>query len=121
MKFRVLTPVAAIATVLIAATSAQAGQTGMASMHEQRVVGGRLCFTDHTHVGVGQKAPTKRKAIRNAARDWSSFTAFEYGSDWAHWRFARAKKVLCEKAGRGYKCEVQGRPCLSRRVRSATR
>ncbi len=121
MKFRVFVPMATIAAILITATSAQAGQTGMAAMHEQRVVGGRLCFTDHEHVGVGQKAPTKKVAIRYAARDWSAFTAFEYGSDWAHWRFARGKKVLCQRAGSGYKCEVQARPCLAKRVRNATR
>ena len=121
MKFRVFAPMATFAAILITATSAQAGQTGLAAMHDQRVVGGRLCFTDHEHVGVGQKAPTKSVAIRQAARDWSSFTAFEYGSDWAHWNVARGKKVLCEQVSGGYKCEVQGRPCLAKRVRSATR
>lgn len=121
MKFRVFATVAAIATVFVAAGSAQAGQTGMASMHEQRVVSGRLCFTDHTHVGTGQWASSKREATAHAARDWSSFTAFEYGSDWGVWRVARDKTVKCNKSGAGYICEVHGKPCLAQRVRSATR
>lgn len=121
MKFRVIAPLAAIATLCVAPLSAEAGQTGMASMHDQRVAGGRLCFTDHAHVGTGSWSASKREAKANAARDWSAFTGFEYGSDWAHWRFARDKTTSCQKSGSGYICEVVAKPCLAKRVRSATR
>jgi hypothetical protein len=121
MMYRVIAPVAVAATILVTPFAAQAGQTGMASMHEQRVAGGRLCFTDHAHVGTGSWAASKREATVSAARDWSAFTGFEYGSDWARWRFAREKTVSCQKSGSGYLCEVVAKPCLAQRVRSATR
>jgi hypothetical protein len=121
MMFRVLLGVATLTGIQMAATASQAGQTGLAAMHDQRIVAGRLCFTDHTHVGTGLRAASKREAISLAARDWSAFTAFEYGADWAQWRVARNKKEKCQKSGGGYVCEVQAMPCLAKSVRSATR
>ncbi len=101
-------------------TLAQAQQSGMAGMHAQHVVKGKQCFTDHAHVGTGTHATTKKAAIEAAARDWSAFTAFEYGSDWGHWRYAWDKKIECE-AGKSWICEVQAKPCLVGRGRRYSR
>jgi len=113
---RVILALGAAATT-VGGTAVQADQTGLAGMHAQRVVKGRLCFTDHAHVGTGTRQPSKRAAISAAAQDWSSFTAFEYGSSWAHWGVAIAKATKCEPAGGKWTCEVQARPCLNRRTR----
>ena len=91
-----------------------ADQTGFASMHNHGRYRGRLCFTDHSHVGNGGTERTKRHAIRSAARDWAGFTAWEYGTDWARWRIARAKKVDCTKSDAGWSCSVEAYPCLAR-------
>jgi hypothetical protein len=91
-----------------------AGENGFAGMHAQSVIKGRLCFTGHTHVGTGLRETSKKRAIASAAGDWSSFTAFEYGSDWAGWRIATAKQVECGvSASKWWTCEVQARPCLA--------
>ena len=96
-----------------------ADQSGMAGMHDQYVFKGRRCFTGHTHVGTGSPFRSKRKAVSSAAQDWSSFTAFEYGSSWARWRVAVGKTVACEQSSQGWTCEVQARPCLMQRGRRA--
>ena len=96
-----------------------ADQSGMAGMHDQYVFKGRRCFTGHTHVGTGSPYRSKRKAVSSAAQDWSSFTAFEYGSSWARWRVAVGKTVACEQSSQGWTCEVQARPCLKRGGRRA--
>lgn len=92
-----------------------ADQSGLAGMHDQQVVNGRLCFSGHTHVGTGSPAASKKQAVASAAQDWSSFTSFEYGSSWGSWHLAVAKKVICEPSGSNWSCEVQARPCLAGR------
>ena len=101
------------------AGQAVADQSGMAGIHAQHVVKGRLCFSGHTHVGTGSSARNKREAIASAARDWSSFTAFEYGTSWGRWKIATAKTVNCERSSGQWSCEENARPCLNGRVRRA--
>ena len=91
---------------------AHADQSGMAGMHAQYTVKGRRCFSSHTHVGTGAPMRSKKAAVIAAAQDWSSFTAFEYGSSWASWNASIAKTVKCEPSGAKWSCEVQARPCL---------
>ena len=98
---------------LVAGGNAFADQSGLAGMHAQRMVGGYMCFTEHTHVGTGSPSPSKQQAIESAAQDWSSFTAFEYGTDWGHWKVATAKQTKCQKVNENWACEVQARPCRS--------
>lgn len=124
MKRIVIAAIPLAAFFVLGAGVASADQSGMAGMHDQYVFKGRRCFTSHTHVGTGSLSRSKRQAIASAAQDWSAFTSFEYGSSWASWRVAVGKTVECERAGRGWLCEVQARPCLmryGRRLRQAKR
>jgi hypothetical protein len=107
------------AMVIFCTGSATAQQSGLAGMHDQNASKGRRCFSGHTHVGTGSPARKKRQAIASAAQNWSSFTAFEYGPSWASWRIATGKNVSCGRSTKGWTCEVQARPCLRGRARSA--
>lgn len=89
---------------------AQSSETGFASMHTQARVGGKLCMTDHWHYGDG-KGRTKALAQRAAIGSWQSFTDFEYGSAWARFSNAVAKRVSCSQTGGEYSCQVEARPC----------
>lgn len=118
MKKSIVAAVALAAMMTAGSMQVNAQQSGMAGMHAQHVVKGRLCFSGHTHVGSSGAERSKRAALAAAARDWSSFTAFEYGSSWARWRIATAKKVMCERSSGSWSCEVHAMPCFNRRVRS---
>jgi len=107
------------AMILLCTAPVSAQQSGLAGMHDQYVVKGRRCFSGHTHVGTGSVARKKRQAIASAAQDWSSFTAFEYGTSWASWRKAIGKNISCDRSNQGWTCEVQARPCLNVRKRRA--
>ncbi len=104
--------IAAVAVVVpISPPAADADDTGFASIHDLRRERGRLCMADHWHSGSGS-GRTKRAARRDAIRSWASFTAMEYGSDWARFRRARSKSIRCRRTGRrSYDCSVEARPC----------
>ena len=93
-----------------AATAAVADVTGFDSMHTQARVGNKMCMTDHWHYGNGN-GKTKALAQRDAISSWQSFTDFEYGSDWARFSKAVAKKISCSGSGSSYSCQVEARPC----------
>jgi hypothetical protein len=93
-----------------AITSAAADETGLASMHDLRREGGRLCMSDHYHFGNGGGA-TRGAAQNSAIRSWADFTDFEYGSDWARFSRAASKSVSCGRGGSGWECQIQARPC----------
>jgi hypothetical protein len=107
---RTLLKLAALAVVGTTAAPALADDTGFASMHDMRREKGRLCFTDHFHYGSGAGV-TKAAAQKDAISSWQSFTAFEYGTDWASFRKAAGKGVSCSSGGSGFDCQVQARPC----------
>ena len=90
---------------------AVADETGMASMHSWRKVGKKTCMIDHYHSGSGTGA--SRQAAETAAlRDWSGFTALEYGSTWADARIAVNKSMTCNRTGAtDFACQVQGIAC----------
>jgi hypothetical protein len=102
---KTLTGAVLVSTVL-GATSALADDTGFAYMHDLR---GR-CFADHFHYGSGT-GRTKAAAMRDAIGSWTSFTALEYGSDWAKWGRAASKGASCSRDSSGYSCSISGRPC----------
>lgn len=95
----------------VAAPEASADDTGFASIHDLRRERGRLCMSDHWHSGSGA-GRSKRTARRAAIRAWQSFTAMEYGTDWARFRRARSKAIKCSRTGRRrFNCTVEARPC----------
>jgi hypothetical protein len=101
--------VVAAFTASIAPALAQS-ETGFASMHTQARVKGKLCMTEHYHYGSGSGS-TKALAQRDAIGSWQSFTDFEYGSVWARFNNAEAKKVSCSQSGGSFSCQVEARPC----------
>jgi len=113
MRVSVFAACAAAAFYVVNPSQVFADQSGFANLHDHSIVKGRLCFTAHTHVGTGAPKRSKRLALTSAVESWSSFTDFEYGSDWAGWRIAAGKKVMCEPGGGAWSCEVHARPCLT--------
>lgn len=89
---------------------AQADDTGFAYMHDMRREGGRTCFTDHYHYGSGNGA-TKAAAQKDAIGSWASFTAFEYGTDWARFSKASGKSMSCSGGAGNVSCQIEARPC----------
>lgn len=110
MRFAV--PAAAVAAVAFSAigNSATADETGLASSHTLRKEGGRTCFADHVHSGMGDGA-TKDAARAVATRNWADFVDLEYGSTWAHYSRAAGTKVRYTKAEKGWTAWIEARPC----------
>ena len=101
---------AALATVFAAIAPAAADETGLAGSHTLRKEGGKLCMADHFHGGTGEGA-TKVAARAAAARAWSDFVNFEYGSNWARFGRAASVSVKYTKAEKGWSASIEARPC----------
>jgi len=54
----------------------------LVDLHELRREGGRLCMAEHSHVGTSGEQPSRKAAEVAAQRDWTGFTAWEYGDQW---------------------------------------
>lgn len=100
----------AVIALGLATSPAFAGDTGLASIHDLRREGGRLCMDGHYHYGNGG-GKTKAGAQSAAVQSWQDFTAFEYGTDWASFKKAANKRVGCNASGSGFDCQVEARPC----------
>jgi len=102
---------AVAATNSIAQSSAKPGKlTGIDNIHAQTRVGGKVCMSDHEHVGEGNL--TSRKGAEAAAvRAWQDFTAFEYGSAWGKYTLAVGKTMNCASTSGRWTCNVTARPC----------
>ena len=98
--------------LIVAPLPASADQTGFASMHDLRRERGRLCMASHFHSGSSNGQRSRKAAQRAAMRSWASFTAMEYGTDWARVSRARSKSMKCSKSGGGWGCYFEARPCL---------
>ena len=97
--------------LVAAGLPAAADDTGLASsIHDVRRERGKLCIVDHWHYGSGVGA-TKKVAMVEAVSSWQSFTALEYGSDWARFQRANSRNVSCSNSGGGVSCSIDGRPC----------
>lgn len=106
------TGVAAAVLALSGATTVSADQTGFAESHDLRRERGMTCMVDHYHYGSSETKANKAAAQRDAITSWQSFTAFEYGTDWARYGRAGSKKMTCKSAGGGgVECSVEARPC----------
>lgn len=101
---------AAVAAGFAVCAPAVADDSGFAYMHDLRKEGGRTCFADHYHYGNGSGA-NKAAAQKAAIGSWSSFTDFEYGSDWARFSRAASKSMSCSGSSGGVDCQIEARPC----------
>ncbi|MDX2289848.1 MAG: hypothetical protein NW217_13625 [Hyphomicrobiaceae bacterium] len=104
-----------LCAVVASASVARADQTGMAGMHAWTKVGGKTCLADHAHFGGSSGSfKSKQAALKDAISSWQGFTAFEYGTDWANFSIAHAKKVSCTDDASGWSCNVEANPCLGK-------
>ena len=107
----ILTATAAVSALLIATPVAFADDTGVATaLHSTMRVGGKMCFTDHSHSGSGTGA-SRKIAEMQAINSWASFTAFEYGSDWSKLGKAVKKSMNCSGGGSNWSCSLEATPC----------
>ncbi|MEL6375474.1 MAG: hypothetical protein AAFR04_16075 [Pseudomonadota bacterium] len=106
--------IAAVAGFFVSAPLTTAQANLLSDMHAKVRVGGKVCMASHVHTGESGTVASKRAAMTGAARDWSSFTAFEYGRKWASFRASVGKRFSCTKTTGGrplYSCVVQARAC----------
>lgn len=86
--------------------------TGLAqTLHPSARERGLTCLTDHFHVGSSSGQRNKKAAETAAIADWSSFTAWEYGTLWANFKVAGTKTVSCLPSGNSWGCSVSARAC----------
>jgi hypothetical protein len=105
------------ATFVVAASfSALAEDDGLATLHDWRREGGRICMSDHFHDGSGS-GPTRKAAEVSAISSWASFTTLEYGNHWGSYALAGSRKMNCSQNGvDSWSCDLTARPCKPSRV-----
>ena len=97
--------------LVAAAIAARADETGLASIHDWRKEGGKICMSDHFHDGAGG-GETRKAAEASAVASWSSFTVLEYGTTWGSYALSGSKKMDCSQRGASeWSCAVTSRPC----------
>ncbi len=103
--------IASIATTAFIPSAGADDETGLASIHEQRREGNRICMASHFHHGSSSGQKTRKLAEAAAVKDWAGFTAWEYGTIWGRYRIAASKNMNCSEAGGTWSCQVEARPC----------
>ena len=88
--------------------SCQAG--GLEFLHGKVLIGGHSCMKDHTHTGKGGDAD-QATAMSKATRDWTEFTALEYGAAWGNYGIAANKTMSCGMLRDAWMCETVAVPC----------
>ena len=109
---RAISCVVALVTLAAGISTAFADNSGMASIHAWRNVGGKTCFVDHFHDGSGS-GPNQQAAMNDAIRSWQNFTDLEYGSDWASYSNSISKSASCSKGPSTVSCQISSIPCKS--------
>lgn len=107
---------AAALAFAMGAAPARADDTGFASIHDLAMVGSKVCMTDHSHNGTGDTASSRKAAELSAIRSWASFTALEYGTDWANFGLSVGKAMSCSQNSGGWQCSVDARACRNGRA-----
>ena len=92
------------------AITGQALAGGLEFLHDKVRIGGHVCMKDHVHTGKGGDAQ-QSTAMATAARDWSEFTALEYGPAWGNFGIAAQKHMSCGQLREAWMCEVVATPC----------
>lgn len=108
MVLRLMATASAAVLLLSSPMPTQAGR--LEFLHDKVLIGGHVCMKDHTHLGKGGDA-NQAIALTKAARDWSDFTAFEYGEAWGNFAIAANKSMSCGQLRDAWMCEVVAVPC----------
>jgi hypothetical protein len=95
----------------IGAVSAPAQDGALVGLHDLRREGGKTCMSDHTHSGSSNGEASRQRAEAGALRNWSEFTALEYGGHWGSPSLAGSKTMKCSQGSSGWSCEFEARPC----------
>ena len=80
-------------------------------LHDLRREGHLVCIVGHTHTGSSAGMPSRKSAEIAAMRNWSEFTALEYGSHWGNPTLSANKTMKCSGRGNSYSCDFESRPC----------
>ena len=83
----------------------------LVGLHDLRREGHLTCMVGHTHSGASAGLPSRKAAEVAAMRNWSEFTALEYGDQWGNPNLSANKTMKCSGAGNNYGCEFESRPC----------
>ena len=111
MKLDLLFKTLVVSAALAAgATAVSADQTGLDGIHSTMRVGNKICFDGHSHSWSGAGA-TQKMAEMQAIKGWWGFTAWEYGSDWAHLGKAIKKTMKCGGSAGNWTCDLEATPC----------
>lgn len=99
-------------TMIGAASTVKADDSGLASIHDWRNESGRrVCMSDHFHDGSGT-GKTRKEAEAAAKSSWISFTVFEYGTDWGSYAAASSATMNCSNSSpQNWSCSTSARPC----------
>lgn len=119
--FSILCVCLALGSVAAASAAPQHKRAGAAVMrpddgtlvglHELRREGNLTCMVGHTHAGASIGMPTRKAAEVAAMRNWSEFTALEYGGQWGNANLSANKIMRCSGSGTSYSCDFESRPC----------
>jgi hypothetical protein len=93
-------------------TSAHAQSDGaLVGLHELRREGKKTCMVGHSHNGSSYGLRSRNQAEAVALRNWSEFTALEYGGHWGSPSLASDKAMKCSMGASGWNCDFDARPC----------
>jgi hypothetical protein len=108
MLMRILLTASTSVLLLASPVPSQAGN--LEFLHDKVLIGGHTCMRDHTHTGKGGDAH-QSIAMSKAVRDWSEFTALEYGAGWGNYGIAANKSMSCGQLREAWMCETTAVPC----------
>jgi hypothetical protein len=114
MLKRLITLAAILNSCLVATPASAAQETGLHKIHAVKMMGGKLCMTEHEHAGESPPSGSKAVAMKLAVNKWILFTADEYGKRWGSYAAAVGKKESCTGAAGNVVCLVVARPCRSK-------
>jgi hypothetical protein len=90
---------------------ASAADGALVGLHDLRREGNKTCMVGHSHNGSSYGMRSRNQAEATALRNWSEFTALEYGGHWGSPSLASDKSMKCSTGGSGWNCDFDARPC----------
>jgi hypothetical protein len=85
--------------------------SSLVGLHDLRREGNLVCMVGHTHIGSSTGQPTRKAAEVVAMRNWSEFTAWEYGGHWGSATSSANKRMTCSGTAGKFNCDFESRPC----------
>ena len=102
---------AAIASSVGMTAASAASDGALVGLHELRREGNKTCMSEHFHNGSSVGVANRGRAEAEALRNWSDFTALEYGGHWGSTALAANKSMKCSQGASGWSCDFEARPC----------